>query len=99
MVEGCWRLYCRRQRAVCGHLRAEGLSIDDRGGQALDVAVGEVHAALGGSAIRLVRREGWKRLARLPGHAEPVQCLSCWPDAACTSCTARHALVGMGGMT
>ena len=39
-----------------------------------------LHAALGGSAIRLVRREGWKRLARLPGHAEPVQCLSFSPD-------------------
>ena len=28
-----------------------------------------------GHTIRLMRREGWKRLQRLPGNAEPVSCL------------------------
>ena len=38
------------------------------------------HMLLGGSAMRLVRLQGWKRVSRLAGHAEPVQCVSFSPD-------------------
>lgn len=50
------------------------------------------HVLLAGTTIRLMKREGWKRLQRLPGHAEPVSCLSFAPNEqfALSSADSRH---------
>jgi len=45
----------------------------------LALAPDGAHMLLGGSAMRLVRLRGWKRVSRLAGHAEPVQCVSFSP--------------------
>ena len=41
----------------------------------LALSADDTHVLLSGTTIRLMRREGWKRLQRLPGNAEPVSCL------------------------
>lgn len=45
----------------------------------LALAPDGAHMLLGGSAMRLVRLRGWKRVSRLAGHAEPVRCVSFSP--------------------
>jgi len=52
----------------------------------------DTHMLLAGSTIRLMQREGWKRLQRIPGHAEPVSCLCFAPNEpfALSSADDRH---------
>ena len=59
----------------------------------LALSADDTHVLLSGTTmIRLMRREGWKRLQRLPGNAEPVSCLCFAPHEqfALSSADKRH---------
>jgi hypothetical protein len=53
------------------------------------------HLLLASSALRLVRRDTWKRAGKVPGHASRVTCLCMSPDSqlAASSASDRHVSI------
>ena len=94
---GCALLSCGEDRLIKSWSCESGEQLDVlKAGKAavhrLALSADGTHVLLGGATIRLMKRDGWKRLLRLPGHAEPVACLSFAPDEqfALSSADSRH---------
>ena len=90
-------LSCGEDRLVKSWSCESGKQLDTfKAGKAavhrLALSADNTHVLLAGTTIRLMRREGWKRLQRLPGHAEPVSCLCFAPNEqfALSSADNRH---------
>ena len=78
-------LSCGRDKQVCCWNASSGellhtFSAGQAAVQRLRPSFSGEHVLMGSTAIRLMRREGWKRLGKVPGHAGKVSCLSLSPD-------------------
>ena len=98
---GSTLLSCSRDRQVCCWRVASGelLHTFDAGQAAvhrLAPTASGSHVLLGSTALRLVRRDAWKRAGRAPGHASRISCLCLSPDdklAASAAADDRHVSI------